>query len=227
MIYIVEDDKAIGKLMAYTLDINGFESQLMETKDQLLEAINRKIPDLIILDIMLPQEDGLFILKDLRKREISKDIAVIIESAKGEEYDRVYGLDLGADDYLAKPFSMLEMVSRVKAVLRRTKKDQDQGEKNLRNGRIKLIPSKHEVYISDKKIDLTLKEYQLLKCFMENKGIVFTRDDLLKLVWGEDYFGETRTVDVHIASLRTKLEDESNLILTIRGLGYKMEEDDD
>jgi len=180
-----------------------------------------KKPELVILDVMLPGEDGLSILKRLRESPVTADIPVIMATAKDSEFDKVIGLDSGADDYLAKPFGMLEMVSRIKAVLRRTSPKQPS---ILVCGDISLDESKHTVTVFDRPVLLTLKEYELLKLFMENPGRVFTRDILLAGVWGQDFIGETRTVDVHIGTLRTKLAEAGDLIHTVRGVGYKMEE---
>ena len=180
------------------------------------------MPALIMLDIMLPGEDGLTILKRLRAEAATKTIPVIMATAKGTEYDKVTGLDQGADDYLAKPFGMMEMISRVKAVLRRT-----QPEKNsaiLKIGRLELHADKHTVFAEGKRLSLTLKEYELLRLFMEHPGRVFTRDQLLESIWGSTYIGESRTVDVHIGTLRAKTGIYADYIETIRGVGYRMEE---
>ena len=221
MIYCVEDEKAILDLMVYTLKASGFEAQGFESDAGFWLAMKDKKPELVILDVMLPGEDGLSILKRLRESPVTADIPVIMATAKGSEFDKVIGLDSGADDYLAKPFGMLEMVSRIKAVLRRTSPKQPS---ILVCGDISLDESKHTVTVFDRPVLLTLKEYELLKLFMENPGRVFTRDILLAGVWGQDFIGETRTVDVHIGTLRTKLAEAGDLIHTVRGVGYKMEE---
>lgn len=221
MIYCVEDEKAILDLMVYTLKASGFEAQGFESDAGLWLAMKDKKPELVILDVMLPGEDGLSILKRLRESPVTADIPVIMATAKDSEFDKVIGLDSGADDYLAKPFGMLEMVSRIKAVLRRTSPKQPS---ILVCGDISLDESKHTVTVFDRPVLLTLKEYELLKLFMENPGRVFTRDILLAGVWGQDFLGETRTVDVHIGTLRTKLAEAGDLIETVRGIGYKMEE---
>ena len=221
MIYCVEDEKAILDLMVYTLKASGFEAQGFESDAGFWLAMKDKKPELVILDVMLPGEDGLSILKRLRESPVTADIPVIMATAKDSEFDKVIGLDSGADDYLAKPFGMLEMVSRIKAVLRRTSPKQPS---ILVCGDISLDESKHTVTVFDRPVLLTLKEYELLKLFMENPGRVFTRDILLTGVWGQDFVGETRTVDVHIGTLRTKLAEAGDLIQTIRGVGYKMEE---
>ena len=221
MIYCVEDEKAILDLMVYTLKASGFEAQGFESDAGFWLAMKDKKPELVILDVMLPGEDGLSILKRLRESPVTADIPVIMATAKDSEFDKVIGLDSGADDYLAKPFGMLEMVSRIKAVLRRTSPKQPS---ILVCGDISLDESKHTVTVFDRPVLLTLKEYELLKLFMENPGRVFTRDILLAGVWGQDFIGETRTVDVHIGTLRTKLAEAGDLIHTVRDVGYKMEE---
>ena len=221
MIYCVEDEKAILDLMVYTLKASGFEAQGFESDACFWPAMKDKKPELVILDIMLPGEDGLSILKRLRASPVTADIPVIMATAKDSEFDKVIGLDSGADDYLAKPFGMLEMVSRIKAVLRRTSPKQSS---ILVCGDISLDENKHTVMVCDKQVSLTLKEYELLKLFMESPGRVFTRDILLTGVWGQDFVGETRTVDVHIGTLRTKLAEAGDLIQTVRGVGYKMED---
>ena len=221
MIYCVEDEKAILDLMVYTLKASGFEAQGFESDAGFWLAMKDKKPELVILDVMLPGEDGLSILKRLRESPVTADIPVIMATAKDSELDKVIGLDSGADDYLAKPFGMLEMVSRIKAVLRRTSPKQPS---ILVCGDISLDESKHTVTVFDRPVLLTLKEYELLKLFMKNPGRVFTRDILLAGVWGQDFIGETRTVDVHIGTLRTKLAEAGDLIHTVRGVGYKMEE---
>ena len=174
-----------------------------------------------MLDIMLPGEDGISILKKLRAVPATADIPVIMATAKGTEYDRVIGLDLGADDYLTKPFGMMEMVSRIRAVLRRTGHRAEPTV--LRQGGILLDEARHAVEVDGSPVTLTLKEYDLLRLFMENPGLVFTRDRLLSAVWGADYYGETRTVDVHIGTLRTKLGPAGDILQTVRGVGYKLE----
>ena len=221
MIFCVEDDDSIRDLMIYTLHSAGFEAEGFPDGAGLLDALQTETPQLIMLDIMLPGEDGISVLKKLRHQPSTADIPVIMATAKGTEYDKVMGLDLGADDYLAKPFGMMEMVSRIRAVLRRTApRDTDP---LLRIGRLELNPSTYTVFAGENRIQLTLKEYKLLRTFMENPGRVYTRDRLLEIVWGMDFTGETRTVDVHIGTLRTKLGDCGSCIETVRGVGYKME----
>ena len=220
MIFCVEDDNSIRDLMIYTLNASGFEASGFSDGEQLFEALKEKKPELIILDIMLPGEDGITILKKLRSHGNTSDIPVIMATAKGTEYDKVIGLDSGADDYLAKPFGMMEMVSRIKAVLRRSSPKQ---EKLLSMGELELTLSEHTVTSSGKRVQLTLKEFDMLRLFMENPGRVFTREQLLSGIWGTDYIGETRTVDVHIGTLRTKLGTCGSYIETVRGVGYRME----
>lgn len=221
MIFCVEDDSAIRDLMIYTLNSAGFEAKGFSDAVSLFETLQTKMPELIMLDIMLPGDDGITILKKLRASSATADIPVIMATAKGTEYDKVIGLDLGADDYLAKPFGMMEMVSRVKAVLRRAAPKGD--EKLLCVGQLTMNMSEHMVYVDGKRISLTLKEYEILHLFMENLGRVFTRDKLLEKIWDEEYVGETRTVDVHIGTLRTKLKHCGDYIETVRGVGYRME----
>ena len=221
MILCVEDDIGIRDLMIYTLNSAGFEARGLNCGSELFDALRDEKPQLVMLDIMLPGMDGIEILKRLRENTATADIPVIMASAKGTEYDKVIGLDLGADDYLAKPFGMMEMVSRVKAVLRRT--EQRNVAKTLRVGSLTLNAGEHTVFVDGERIQLTLKEYEILKRFMENLGLVFTRDQLLESVWGSGYIGETRTVDVHIGTLRTKLGACGDYIETVRGVGYRME----
>lgn len=222
MIFCVEDDRAIRDLMMYTLNSAGFETCGMEDGTALFSALKQRRPELIMLDIMLPGEDGITILQKLRQNPVTSDIPIIMATAKGTEYDKVIGLDLGADDYLAKPFGMMEMVSRVKAVLRRVAaRDSSQ---ILRMGNLEMNKNHHIVLVCGKRIELTLKEYEMLRLFMENPGRVFTRDQIFDSIWGSDYAGESRTVDVHIGTLRAKLSECGAYIETVRGVGYRMEE---
>ena len=222
MIYCIEDDKAIRDLMIYTLNSTGFEAQGFNDGNELNEALKHDIPQLIILDIMLPGDDGITILKRLRSQNKTADIPIIMASAKGTEYDKVIGLDLGADDYLAKPFGMMEMVSRVKALLRRSQRTVSSSV--IKIGQLEMDTAKHIVTVSGKRIELTFKEYELLQMFMLNIGKAFSREQLLDSLWGSDSVGETRTVDVHIGTLRSKLGDCAEYIRTVRGVGYRMEE---
>lgn len=221
MIYCVEDDGSIRDLMVYALQAAGFSAVGCADGEEFWQAMRQETPELIMLDIMLPGEDGISILKKLRAVPATADIPVIMATAKGTEYDRVIGLDLGADDYLTKPFGMMEMVSRIRAVLRRTGHRAEPTV--LRQGGILLDEARHAVEVDGSPVTLTLKEYDLLRLFMENPGLVFTRDRLLSAVWGADYYGETRTVDVHIGTLRTKLGPAGDILQTVRGVGYKLE----
>lgn len=221
MIFCVEDDEGIRNLMIYALASAGFEAKGFEEGGGFLEALKSERPELVLLDIMLPGEDGISLLKKLRSHSQTADIPVIMATAKGTEYDKVLGLDLGADDYLAKPFGMMEMVSRVKAVLRRMAPRD--GGKRLCVGQVEMDVAEHMVFVCGSRIELTLKEYELLHLFMAHPGMAFTRDQLLGQIWDTAYVGETRTVDVHIGTLRTKLGSSGELIKTVRGVGYRME----
>ena len=222
MIFCVEDDNSIRDLMVYTLNIAGFDAMGFADPASFWEAMRDTVPELIVLDIMLPGEDGISMLKKLRAAPTTAKIPVIMATAKGTEYDRVIGLDLGADDYLTKPFGMMEMVSRIRAVLRRA--SPKTAPAVLRQGSILLDESRHTVEVDHHAVSLTLKEYELLRLCMENPGQVFTRDRLLAAVWGGEYYGETRTVDVHVGTLRTKLGAAGELLQTVRGVGYKLED---
>ena len=219
MIFCVEDDISSRELMIYTLKSAGFDAKGFPESTDFWKALETETPELIMLDIMLPGEDGIEILKKLRKKTKTADIPVIMATAKGTEFDKVTGLDTGADDYLVKPFGMMEMISHIKAVLRRTA---PKTAKNvLSTGKLSLNPDEHAVFADGEKVVLTFKEFELLKIFMENPGRVFSRDALLEKVWGTDYYGETRTVDVHIGTLRTKLGECGKYIETVRGIGYR------
>lgn len=221
MIFCVEDDAAIRDLMLYTLTSAGFEAEGFSESTALWAALAEKTPELIMLDLMLPGEDGISILQKIRSQTATADIPIILATARGTEYDKVFGLDLGADDYLAKPFGMMEMISRVKAVLRRAAPQKKA--RTLRVGELTMNVGEHTVEVAGKRVTLTLKEYELLQKFMENLGLAFTREQLLQSVWGADFIGETRTVDVHIGTLRTKLGACGEYIETVRGVGYRME----
>ena len=223
MIFCVEDDRNIRELAVYTLSSTGMEAEGFEDGEVFFKALAERLPELILLDIMLPGEDGMAILKKLKNNKKTKDIPVIMVTAKGTEYDKVSGLDAGADDYVTKPFGMMELVSRIKAVLRRTKKKEEI--EVLKAGPIVLNEKKHEVLVDGAHVSLTLKEYEMLKRLMHNKGIVLTRDRLLEEIWGYDFDGETRTVDVHIRTLRQKLGKAGEEIETVRGVGYRITED--
>ena len=220
MIYCIEDDPAIRNLMIYALSGAGLDAVGFDSAKSFWKAWAKDKPQMVMIDVMLPGEDGLSVLKKLRSEADSRTIPIIIASAKGEEYDKVLGLDLGADDYLAKPFGMMEMISRVKAVLRRTEERKPSG--ILRKGGLEMNLEEHVVYVDGVVVPLTLKEYDLLYLFLTNPGRTFTRDDLLTFVWNDYFVGETRTVDVHIGTLRSKLGACAGLIETVRGVGYKL-----
>lgn len=222
MIFCVEDDSSIRDLMIYTLNSAGFEAMGFSEGESLFQALKTQKPELIMLDVMLPGDDGVTILKALRSQTSTSQIPIIMPTAKGTEYDKVLSLDLGADDYLTKPFGMMEMISRIKAVLRRIAPSQEV--KPLKLGELELDMNQHTVTVCGNRVQLTLKEYELLGLFLENPGRAYSRDQLLSKVWGADYIGETRTVDVHIGTLRTKLGPCGNYIETVRGVGYRMED---
>ena len=224
MIYLVEDDDSIRELVIYTLRSTGMEAKGFGLPSAFWRAMAEETPELVLLDIMLPEEDGLEILKKLRSRQATKTLPVIMLTAKGTEYDQVVGLDNGADDYIPKPFGMMEFIARVRAVLRRAGKEEKENDV-LETGDLQIQVKQHQVLAKGEKVTLTLKEFELLKFLMENKGIVLTRDRLLGHVWGYDFDGETRTVDVHIRTLRQKLGEASRCIETIRGVGYKLEDE--
>ena len=220
MIYCVEDDINIRDLITYTLNNTGFEAVGFNDGDSLFKALNTKIPELILLDIMLPKESGIEILQRLRHNALTSKVPIIMLTAKSNEYDKVIALDHGADDYVIKPFGMMELISRIKAVLRRS--NDKISTTVLTYKKIKLDEGKHEVYIDDNQINLTNKEFELLKMLMRSTNLVLTRDILLQKIWGYDFDGETRTVDVHIRSLRKKLGPYKDHIITVHGLGYKL-----
>ena len=221
MIFCVEDDNSIRDLMIYTLNSAGFEAKGFAEGESFFQALQEQKPDLIMLDVMLPGDDGITILKKLKAQSNTAHIPVIMATAKGTEFDKVIGLDLGADDYLTKPFGMMEMIARIKAVLRRSMPKEELNV--LLAGKLELNLNEHTASVSGKRIQLTLKEFEMLRLFMEHIGRVYTRDQLLSKIWGADYIGETRTVDVHIGTLRTKLEECGEYIQTVRGVGYRME----
>ncbi len=222
MIYLLEDDDGIRELVVYSLQTTGFDAQGFSCAGDFWNAMKAALPDLVLLDIMLPDEDGLSVLKKIRSNGKTARLPVIMLTAKGSEYDKVVGLDSGADDYIPKPFGVMELMSRIKAVLRRSGPEQSKEVHQL--GPIILDSRKHTVTADGKEVVLTHKEFQLLHCLMEHQGLVMTRDRLLSRIWGYDFDGETRTVDVHIRSLRQKLGAAGDCIETIRGVGYKMED---
>ena len=220
MIYCVEDDDNIRELVIYTLETTGLKAQGFAEGTSFMEALAFDTPELILLDIMLPGEDGMELLHKLKNSSKTKDIPVIMVTAKGAEYDKVIGLDSGADDYVTKPFGMMELVSRIKAVLRRAGKIPDKAD--LEVAGVKINVKKHEVTVDGKPVTLTLKEFELLERLMLNQNIVLTRDQLLEDIWGYDFDGETRTVDVHVRTLRQKLGEKGSIIETVRGVGYRI-----
>lgn len=221
MIYCVEDDRSIREIEVYTLCQTGFEAVGLADAAELKKALAENRPELIILDVMLPGQDGVSILKELRKDAALAAVPVIMATAKGAEYDKITALDLGADDYLVKPFGMMEMVSRVRAVLRRSG-GREEERKILKLGELTVDTAAHLVTAAGKRVELTLKEYQLLVELMSHPGVVCTRDRLLADIWETDYCGETRTVDVHVRTLRSKIGSCQELIETVRGVGYRM-----
>ena len=224
MIFCVEDDSNIRELVVYTLETTGFKASGFEDGKEFLEALALETPELVLMDIMLPGEDGIELLKRLKASPKTRDIPVIMVTAKGAEYDKVKGLDLGADDYVTKPFGMMELISRIKAVLRRSQKGSNELQDIIKVGDIEIDTKKHEVTAAGEIVNLTLKEYELLKRLMKNSNIVMTRDLLLEEIWGYDFDGETRTVDVHVRTLRQKLGKSGERIETVRGVGYRMRE---
>lgn len=220
MIFCVEDDNNIRELIIYSLQATGFDACGLADGNELFQALDNALPDLILLDIMLPDLDGLAIITKLKANAKTKHIPIILLTAKSAEYDKVKGLDLGADDYITKPFGIMELVARVKAVLRRS--GQGRQEESLSYGDISIDLEKHEVRSGGEIVILTLKEFELLKKLMSNPEHVISRNTLLDEVWGVNFYGETRTVDAHIKTLRQKLGANGNMIETIRGVGYKM-----
>ena len=223
MIYLLEDDESIRKLVVYALETQGFKAVGIDTPAEFWPLINTELPELVLLDIMLPGEDGLSILKRLRNDPFTANVPVIMLTAKNTEYDRVKGLDLGADDYISKPFGMMELIARVRAVLRRNTPNTVNNVYRL--GDLELFAERYEVKVGGENVTLTYKEFMLLKLLFENKGIVLTRDVLLDKVWDLGAERENRTLDVHIRSLRSKLGSAGGLIQTVRGVGYRLSED--
>lgn len=223
MIACVEDEESIREIEIYTLKSAGLEAAGYADGASFFEALQKEKPELVLLDVMLPDMDGIEILKKLKKDPETREIPVVMASAKGSEFDKIKGLDLGADDYLAKPFGMMEMVSRIKAVMRRMIAHAE--EPVIGRGHIQIMPRQHQVFVNGDEILLTYKEYEVLKLLMAHPGIVYSREKLLDEIWGMDYDGETRTVDVHIRTLRSKLKDAGNEIDTVRGVGYRYKED--
>ena len=220
-IYIVEDDQNIREIECFALKNSGYQIMDFECAKDFYKKINEKVPALIILDIMLPDEDGLEVLKKLRSTPGTKKVPIILVTAKTTEIDKVKGLDMGADDYITKPFGVMELISRVKAVLRRSKGMEE--EKKLALGDIFIDNERHTVYVKDEPCELTFKEYELLKLLLINTGIVMSRDIIMERIWGSDFEGESRTLDMHIKTLRQKLKSADVTIKTVRNVGYIME----
>ena len=223
-IYYVEDDTSIRELVLYALKTAEFQVMGFENAASLYKRMKEQQPDLILLDVMLPEEDGVGILKKLKSRPDTENIPVIMMTAKSSEYDKVLGLDSGADDYITKPFGVMELISRVKAVIRRSDRSKGSAGEVLKIGELVLDEQKHEVYARGQEVSLTFKEFELLSYLMKNRGLVLSRDKILNTIWNYEYEGESRTVDVHIGSLRQKLGTCGDFIKTIRGIGYKIED---
>lgn len=223
MIYIVEDDAEIREMESYALKSGGFDVEAFDCAKSMDVRVKEEIPEMFILDIMLPGEDGLSILKRLRSQESTKDVPVIMLTAKSSELDKVKGLDLGADDYIAKPFGILEFISRVRALLRRSGSIRSEAEaaKVYTLGAIQMDDSRREVSVDGNAVELTYKEYELLKLLIGHPGLVYSRQQILEKIWGIDFDMDTRTVDMHIKTLRQKLGDQGGLIQTVRNVGYK------
>jgi two-component system alkaline phosphatase synthesis response regulator PhoP len=222
-VLIVDDEENIVELVKYNLETNGFKSYTAYSGTDAVRLVEEKAVDLIILDLMLPDMDGFEVCKSLKRNSSTADIPVIMLTARGEEFDKILGLELGADDYITKPFSIRELIARVKVILRRSAQDKTSSD-TIKVGNIIINSDKHEVTKDDERLELTLKEFELLKLLVVNRGKVLTRESLLDRIWGYEYYGETRTVDVHIRHLRQKIEDDDGnpkFIETIRGIGYR------
>lgn len=219
MIYFLEDDDTIRNFVIYALEKSGYEVTGFAHPDAFWDAMSKNLPDLIILDRMLPKEDGVAILEKLRQKRETMHLPIMMLTAMGTEYDKVVGLDSGADDYMTKPFGTMELISRIKALLRRSAKEEKQKEYHI--GNLYLCPEKHIIRVDGRDVPLTYKEFELLCLLVENDGMVFSRDQILKRIWGYEFDGESRTVDVHIRTLRTKLGYCGELIETVRGMGYR------
>jgi len=222
MIYLLEDDATIQNFVLYTLQNTGFEAEGFERPSDFWKKLDERVPDLLLLDIMLPEEDGIEILRKLREDKRTKKLPIILLTAKSTEYDKVIGLDSGADDYVAKPFSMIELMSRIKALLRRSEMTIEK-EDSFKIGPLYVSLSKHVVKVNGEEVTtLTYKEFELLSLLLQNQETVFSRDQILQAIWGYDFDGESRTIDVHVRTLRQKLGAAGNLIETVRGFGYKL-----
>ena len=224
MIYILEDDASIRKLVVYTLNSQGMEAEGFERPSSFWRALEERQPDLVLLDIMLPEEDGLQVLKRLRADSNTRRLPVLMLTAKSTEYDKVLGLDQGADDYIAKPFGMMELMARIRTALRHSGGEAEPVHA-LTLGPLRIDPARHQVLAHGREVTLTLKEFQLLSLLVEHAGTVFTRDQLLNTIWGYEFDGASRTVDVHVRTLRQKLGEAGRCIETVRGVGYKAESD--
>ncbi len=224
LIYVVEDDTNISEIETFALKNVGYDVESFGTAKAFYQALKERHPDLILLDIMLPDEDGLSIISSIRRNTATREIPVIMVTAKSSEIDKVKGLDAGADDYMTKPFGVMELISRVKALLRRLKPDKGEG-RILSLGSVLLDKDKHSVYVEEMPVELTFKEYELLQLLLSNAGIVITRERILEKVWGTDFEGESRTLDMHIKTLRQKLGNAGSMIKTVRNVGYFMNED--
>ena len=222
MIYLLEDDDSIRELVCYSLEKTGNPARGFSLPSEFYAALDSELPELVLLDVMLPEEDGLSILKNLRSKKRTADLPIIMLTAKGSEFDKVTALDLGADDYVTKPFGVMELSARVKALLRRTSRTPCEKKGDFNLGRLSVSTERHEVLVDGVEIILTYKEFELLVFLLENRGVVLTRDRILKEVWDYEFDGENRTVDVHIRTLRQKLGEDLGLIETVRGVGYKI-----
>lgn len=222
MIWCVEDDASIRDIEVYALRSTGMEAEGFEDGTAFWEALQTRQPDLVVLDVMLPGVDGIELLRRMRASSLFKAIPVVMATAKGAEYDKILGLDLGADYYLTKPFGVMELVSCVKAVLRRCR-PQEENTEELKAGTIRMNLREHTVAVSENQVTLTYKEFELLRLFLSHPGIAFTRDQIFNEIWGMDYCGETRTVDMHIRTLRQKLGEAGDCIKTVRNVGYRLE----
>ncbi|MCD8155125.1 MAG: response regulator transcription factor [Clostridiales bacterium] len=219
MIYLVEDDESIRELVVYTLKTQGLDAKGFEKPSLFWKAMEKERPSLLLLDIMLPEEDGIAVLKKIRIHPDTRRLPVIMLTARGSEYDTVVGLDSGADDYIPKPFRMMELISRIRALLRRT---QDSGAEEYQVGELYVCPSRHVVTVNKEPVSLTLKEYEMLCLLLKNSGTVLSRTQLLNQIWGYEFDGESRTVDVHVRTLRQKLGRAGEIVETVRGVGYKI-----
>ena len=221
LIYILEDDKNIQEIESYAIKGNGYDVRVFDDAEAFDRGMQEMKPDLLLLDVMLPGEDGLSILKRLRANNDTKEMPIILVTAKDSEIDTVRGLDLGADDYITKPFGVMELMSRIKAIMRRIKPTSDDMVLKYKN--IYLDQERRRCLVDEENVELTFKEYELLRLFLSNLGIVLTRETIMETVWGTDFMGESRTVDMHIKTLRRKLKEAGSLIITVRNVGYKLE----